>query len=134
MIKPRRDTPRRRTAHRADAADWEEINLLLYRRSGDRCECCGKPLLNQAERHHRMRRRDGGDTLSNLLLLLPDHHKHWTEHPAEAVNLGIIVPTWASVADTPVLHGSRGWVTLAEDGTATPVPTPAPGQTPTRTG
>lgn len=132
MIKPRRDTPRRRDAPRWTAEEWAQVTTWLLARAGHRCECCGNRLQDRVERHHRMRRRDGGDRLANLLLLLPEHHQHWTEHPAEAVDRGIIVPTWASVADTPVLHWGRTWTRLADDGSGVVVPAPPPGQTPVR--
>lgn len=130
----RRATPRRRDADRWDRDQWAAADLYLQRRAGGRCECCGNELRGRAERHHRTRRRDGGDRLANLLLLLPDHHRRWTENPAEAVDRGIIVPTWADPAATPVLHRGRTWLRLADDGSTTPVPAPPPGQTPVRTG
>lgn len=134
MIRRKRSTPRRREAPRWDAADWEQANVHLYRRAGGRCECCGEPLNNRAERHHRQRRRDGGDRLSNLLLLLPEHHAHWTTHPAVAKDLGFIVPTGFDPAETPVRHGRRGWVLLADDGGWEATTAPPTGQNPTQPG
>ena len=86
-VKRRRDQPRRRSAPQADHFDWWTTfaNPLLMLRSGGVCEVGGCDL-NQTgiERHHRIRRRDGGDRLSNLLALCPTHHHYVTDHPAEA--------------------------------------------------
>jgi hypothetical protein len=89
-------------------------------------------LHGQAERHHRMRRRDGGDRLSNLVLLLPRCHGYWTEHPAEARLLGIIVPALggADPAHVPVWHLGRTWVLLGDDGSTLRAQAPAERDTP----
>lgn len=110
-IKPRRSTPRRRDAPQADAEWWAEATMLLLGRSGSRCERCGKPLAGAMERHHRQRRRDGGDRLSNLLALHPSCHQWITEHPAEAREHGWIVS--ASNPDPsrmPVMIAGGWWL------------------------
>lgn len=94
--------------------------MLLQARAGGRCECCGELLLGRCERHHRMRRRDGGDRLANLLVLLPACHAHWTAHPDEARLRGIIVPTYSSPEAAPVLWRGSSWLRLTDWGELLP--------------
>jgi hypothetical protein len=116
-INPKRATPRRREAPRWTAEDWERNNPVLIRRAGGRCECCSRQLDNQAERHHRIRRRDGGDRFANLLLLRPECHRYWTEHPEEARERGIILSAEnRNPAAAPVLHHGARWVVLDDHG------------------
>lgn len=123
-MRPKRATPRRREAPRWDPEGWEDANALLVLRAGARCECCGKPFAgapdDTPERHHRMRRRDGGDRLSNLLMLRRACHAYWTEHPAEAIGRGIIVPTYRDPATSPVLWRGTEWSVLTDDGERLP--------------
>jgi hypothetical protein len=122
-IKAKRDTPRRRATPQWDEHAWTHAIYVLNKRCGGRCECCGKPLNNRAERHHRIRRRDGGDRLSNLLTLLPECHHYWTEHPAEARDRGIIVRSEVRFPSTvPVLWQGRRLVLLDDEGGWTLVP------------
>lgn len=120
-IKRRRMTKRRREAPQEDAAWWEEANHLLLLRSGHRCERCGHVLgePQYIERHHRLRRRDGGDRLSNLLILHRRCHTYITEHPAESKVNGWIVPTGQDPSEVPVilpgLTGTARWL-LRDDG------------------
>lgn len=93
-VKAKRATPRRRESPQEGPEWWSTANMLLALRSGERCEHCGVLLNGRAERHHRQRRQVGGDRLSNLLLLLPEHHTWITEHPAEALEAGWIVSTY----------------------------------------
>ncbi len=124
--------PRRREAPQEGAAWWEGATRLLWGRSGGRCECCNTPLGGSAERHHRQRRREGGDRLANLLLLSPSCHAYWTAHPGLARDRGIIVSSYAAdPGAVPVLY--RGstytmarWVVLGDDGGMEPW-TPPPG-------
>lgn len=117
-IKPRRATPRRREAPRWTREDWESANLALMARAAWFCECCGMPVDGQSvERHHRQRRRDGGDRLANLLMLLSSCHHFWTEHPADAIVRGIIVRTHADPAEVPVLWRGSDWSLLDDAGT-----------------
>lgn len=99
-IRPKRRTPRRREAARWTAEEWETANQALLIRSRGCCEVCGVDLLaNQrpVSRHHRQRRRDGGDRLSNLLLLCGTGttgcHGTITGNPSMARVSGWIVPT-----------------------------------------
>jgi hypothetical protein len=70
------------------------------------------------ERHHRIRRRDGGDRLANLLLLRDTCHRWWTEHPDDAKARGIILVPGSDPEAEPVLHRGKGWVRLDDVGRA----------------
>lgn len=127
-IARKRKTARRRTAPQEDAAWWEAANVALFARSGGLCEHCGTPLNGRVERHHRQRRQVGGDRLSNLLYLLPEHHTYITEHPTEAMANGFIVSTHGpgGVAPNPEevpvrLFGRMLWL-LDDHGGKSPVP------------
>jgi len=130
--------PRRRTRRQTPrwvADEWEEASAALLHRSKGRCEHCGKDLLGRAERHHRMRRRDGGDRLSNLLLVLPEHHTDIHREPSRSMAYGWIVPAVAlsvvlandlvvpceDPATVPVLLGDRWWL-LDDAGGRHPLP------------
>lgn len=120
-MRRKRATPRRRTAPRGDADWWENATRLLLVRCGHRCERCGQPLTREnMERHHRQRRRDGGDRLSNLLALHSRCHAYITEHPAEARANGWIVPVGEDPTEVtvvlPGLTGTARWY-LRDDGT-----------------
>lgn len=119
-VRPRRPTPRRRAAPRWDRAGWEAAEPLLMARCEGRCECCGLPLNGQVERHHRARRRDQGDRLSNLIMLLSAHHRWVTEHPAAARDAGLIVRAEHDPSMIPLAHFGRTWVLLTDDGDVTP--------------
>jgi 5-methylcytosine-specific restriction endonuclease McrA len=103
-------------------------NRALGWRSGVVCECCGRKFQDQPqERHHRQRRRDGGDRLANVMLLRRDCHRHWTEHPEEAQRRGIIVSAYADdPAAVPLLHKGRRWVLLDDLGGTQPAQPPPP--------
>lgn len=114
-IKPKRATPRRRSAPRWSWDEWQDANVRLEVRCGNLCERCGKQ--PPTERHHRQRRRDGGDRLSNILALCTDCHRHVTEHPKEARIAGYIVSVNRDPAEIPVLWRAREWYTLWDSGT-----------------
>lgn len=118
-LRARRPEPRRRDAPRWDASGWAEAEPLLQARAGGRCDCCGRPLV-AVERHHRKRRRDGGDRLANVLLLLPECHRRWTVQPAQAQARGLIVPVHADPLEVPVLWHGKRLVLLGDDGSAVP--------------
>src|SRR5262245_27138303 len=101
---------------RWDWDEWHEATMALRRRCGDRCEKCGDDLHGQVERHHRQRRRAGGDALSNLLMLCTRCHTYVHTHPAEARDHGWIVSAYAEPLDTPVLIAGRRWL-LTDEGT-----------------
>jgi hypothetical protein len=121
-IKPRRSAPRRREAPRWTRDDWEYAGVLISVRSGGCCEKCGTDR-GPFERHHRKRRRDGGDRLAKILYLCggPQGCHGWiTEHPAEARKAGWIVSVSRDPADVPVLTSAHEWVFLDDDGTVRP--------------
>jgi hypothetical protein len=120
-LRRRRSEPRRRAAPRFTVWEWELASEALYRRSGGRCDWCGSQLRNDAARHHRLRRRDGGDRLANLVLLHTSCHRWVHANPVLARGNGFIVRTGADPADVPLYRGyHKGWVKLDDDGSATP--------------
>lgn len=121
-IRPKRSNPRRRDAPRvATHSEWDDFTMLLWARSRGLCERCGnRP---PTERHHRKRRREGGDRLANLLYLCTDCHRFITDNPESATRAraqGYIVPA-LGVSDPetyPVLQWGTTWVLLDDDGKA----------------
>jgi hypothetical protein len=106
---------------RWDRDEWEEASYALWRRCGDLCELCGKRLQNRAERHHRQRRRTGGDRLSNLLLVHPECHTRIHSQPEWSRANGYIVSAYATdPAGVPVAIRNAKWL-LADDGTKHPI-------------
>lgn len=124
-IRAKRKTPRRREAPRWTFDEWQEANRVLAVRSGGCCEWCGRNY-GPFERHHRKRRRDGGDRLANILLLCRDCHHHTTEHPLKAREAGLIVSVSRDPAEVPFLQLHRNWVWLDDAGNATPFFEPMP--------
>jgi hypothetical protein len=114
-VKAKRATPRRREAPRWQRAEWETANVLLQTRSLGRCEICNTDR-GPFERHHRKRRRDGGDRLANIVLLCRPHHQWVTEHPAEARRSGWIVSVNRDPAEVPFLWHRRDWMMLDDEG------------------
>lgn len=122
-IRAKRATPRRRAAPQHDEQWWAWATVELLRRCHGLCERCGQPLGGNLERHHRMRRRDGGDRLSNLLALHSRCHTYITEHPEEARANGWIVSALSTAApdEVPVRIAGLLWL-LRDDGTKSVVP------------
>lgn len=110
MTKPPRWTTREQ---------WDAATLALLRRDGDVCRWCGEALAGRAERHHRQRRRVGGDRLANLLLLHPACHNggpgsvHGS--PGAARERGFIVSAFGDPLVVPVLMGTV-WFALDDEG------------------
>lgn len=126
-LKAYRPRPRRRKAPQEDADWWAEATIILLRRSGSHCEKCGHPLGNSAERHHRIRQRDGGDRLSNLLIVHPQCHQWITEHPEFSRGEGWIVTALGLDGDPPdpetmPVRINGWWWYLRDDGQKIPVP------------
>lgn len=113
--------PRRRVAPRWDGEDWRAANGLLMIRSKGRCECCGQPLNGHVERHHRKRRRDGGDRLANVIYLRVACHQWVTTHPTWAEERGLIVLVERDPETEPVWWQGKRWVLLDDDGGMTEV-------------
>jgi len=108
---------------RWDRDTWQEMNLVLLQRSRGRCEWCGKDLGNSVERHHRVRRSIGGDRLSNILMLCPEHHRYAHGHPTEARERGVIVHTSKDPAEVALVdRKGRLWL-LGDDGSSRRIPT-----------
>lgn len=120
-LRARRPMPRRRDAPRWSVEEWGRETLVLLRRARADCECCGQPLNGRVERHHRKRRRDGGDRLSNVVMLLPEHHTYVTTHPAWAEERGLIVWVEGDPETQPVWWQGKRWVLLDDDGGMTDV-------------
>lgn len=115
-VRAKRAEPRKRDAPRWTGQDWDDAFPLLWKRCRDRCDHCGKPLDGQVERHHRARRRDGGDRYANLLMLRPECHAWVHAHPAEARAAGWIVHSTADPATVPVLLWGRQRALLDDAG------------------
>ena len=83
------------------------------------CWWCDRPLGGTGVRHHRMRRRDGGDRLANLLLLHPWCHNVSSgsvhQEPRAAKERGFIVPSWADPLTYPVAVRDQ-WYVLSDEG------------------
>lgn len=125
-MKQKRSMPRRRTAPQWTAAGWETANQVLAVRCAGRCEVCGDLLRGRVERHHRKRRRDGGDTLAQILYLHPGCHNKVTENPTWAHDHGYIVWVAENPLDVPVFWCGRQWVLLDDEGGCTPIAAPSP--------
>jgi hypothetical protein len=116
-MRKRKPTPRKREAYRLDPDGWEELTIRLLGRDGTRCAWCGLDLKGDADRHHRQRRRDGGDTVQNLVLLHHACHMDAHLHVGRARADGLIVPTWVAPEDAPVRMPGVGWCMLTVEGT-----------------
>ena len=116
-MKRYRDTPRRAAAPRLSMQGWAELTLRVLARDGDRCGWCGKGIRENPDRHHRKRRRDGGDVIENIVILHHACHMEAHNHPFEAKRRGFIVPTYANVIETPLDARGFGWCLLNAEGT-----------------
>lgn len=100
---------------RWDASTWAAMSLLLEARAGGACERCGKEC-GPVARHHRKRRREGGDSLANLLFVGRECHTYIHAHPVESRKYGWIVSMSRNPLDVPVLWRSKEWFYLDDDG------------------
>lgn len=123
-----RRTKRKRNAPQWAPNEWVDASMTLLRRCGGRCWWCMKELNGRAARHHRQRRRDGGDRLANLILLHPGcHNLHPAsvhQHPDDARERGFIVPVWADPLTYPI-YAKNTWWLLDDDGGMTPTDPPS---------
>lgn len=121
-MKRKRSSPRRRDAPTFQRADWDEATLILWARARGKCEHCGRDLNGKMERHHRQRRRDGGDRLSNLLAVLPECHGEIHAHPTLSRENGWIVSAFAAdPAAASVMQWGEQLVQLDDEGHAAAV-------------
>jgi hypothetical protein len=96
---------------RVSPQQWHEMRETCFKRSGQRCDRCGKPR-SQAYRfdpHHRkLIRRGGPDQLSNLAALCDECHGWCHANNDEAEAAGWIVASWADPHALAVtLHDGR---------------------------
>lgn len=90
-------------------------------RSGGRCEIQAPgPCTGQAtDVHHRLRRRDGGHDVDNLLHACRHCHGKAHAHPELARAFGWIVSAWSSPGTTPLMLRGDRWVLLSDGYTDT---------------
>jgi hypothetical protein len=100
---------------RWSATQWADNDLFLMGRAAGSCERCGKEC-GPVQRHHRKRRREGGDSLENLVVLGAPCHREVHAHPVEARRTGFIVSMSREPLDIPILWHLREWVYLTPDG------------------
>jgi hypothetical protein len=117
-LKSKRSKPRRRPADRWTRDEWEDANLILAARSAGMCERCGKEPWTQ--RHHRKRRRDGGESFPNITALCAICHAWCHEHPALSRQYGWIVSVYMDPVTVPFLRHRREWVLFDEYGGIVP--------------
>lgn len=100
---------------------WQLVTDVLLTRDGSFCGWCGREFGTDGVRHHRMRRREGGDGLANLVLLHDACHKEVHASPAFARDRGFIVSVHGDSTRQPIEF--RGvWFRLLEDGTRERMP------------
>lgn len=110
----------RRAAPTWSAEEWEIATVVLLQRDNMRCVVCGRPLNNSMERHHRKRRRDGGDRFSNVIGVHPGCHARVHRGPVDSRDNGWICPTWAEPDEWPILILGHWWL-LDDAGGRAPV-------------
>jgi hypothetical protein len=96
-----------------------QATVTLNLRQRGRCPACGITLDNDGARHHRQRRRDGGDRLANLVILHTKCHRWVHANPEDARKLGLIVSFAGDPLEAPLYVRGQGWVLLDDDGRAT---------------
>ena len=101
----------------------KRIAKLVDERDDQSCLNCGNSLeVVEGSRHHRQRRRVGGHTPQNIVLLCGSGttgcHGFMHANPAQARAAGYIVSALAAIdpVDVPVFTWPNGWVRLNDDG------------------
>jgi hypothetical protein len=90
-----------------------KVRAAVRFREFNRCLVCSSG--NATDIHHRMRRREGGHSLSVCILLCRTDHEKVHANPTWARERGLIVPTWRDASTVPV-KGWRGWNILDDEG------------------
>lgn len=92
----------------------------VRRRDGGQCLRCGVP---GTEIQHRMRRREGGHALWNLVLMCHTCHQRWAHaNPEAARETGWIISVHHTQPWSVPLKTFFGWALLTEDGEITVLP------------
>lgn len=120
-IKPKRATPRK---DRWTAEEWTGNSIALFNRCSGNCWRCGLDLGGDGGRHHRKRKRDGGDFLSNVILLHTNCHTWVHAHPEESRQLGWIVSAFKDPEEAPIFAADRGWILIDNAGQWVPATPP----------
>lgn len=97
------------------------VRKAVISRDFDRCVRCAT---QGTEIQHRMRRREGGHGLANLVRICRVCHEWVHRHPVEAHRLGLTVKTWEEPSEVPLLSW-RGWIYLRDDGFIAPCDAPS---------
>jgi len=90
------------------------VRTTVDERENRQCLRCGAA---GREQHHRMRRREGGHAISNVILLCFRCHRWAHSRPVAARAEGFIIPTWEQrpTCEIPVA-AFYGAVTLDDEG------------------
>lgn len=96
----------------ADGA-WEYVKRVVKHRDKSKCVLCGR-VKNELDVHHRKPKQMGGSDalttygLANLVSLCRNHHSWVHAHPADAMELGLLLSQSADPEQEPVLvHGMQ---------------------------
>lgn len=117
------DPHRTDLAARSACGDVKATRALVALRSERLCEIGRAPhcTWQATDWHHRQRRGEGDNTITNALHACRSCHSHAHAHPAAARAAGWIVSAWADPELTPVLRRGR-WVLLDRTGGFAPAP------------
>jgi len=99
----------------------DKAREIVYLRCGGRCEKCGKQLPESWALHHRkLRSRGGKDQVSNFVALHHGCHNLNSDsvhfNPADSIESGLMVPSWANPEECPLTLPNGDIVTLMEEG------------------
>lgn len=101
-----------------------DLRSLVILRCGNQCEKCGLALPESWALHHRkLRSRGGEDEISNVVALHHACHNLGTDsvhaNPTQSDDNGLMVGSWQSPKEKPVILPSGGIVILNDEGTYT---------------